>query len=78
MRAKAAAFILGLFISGAALAGGGDFPQEQEQYSVPQTKIVVVPDDNPGRDNTAIWVAVVGAAATLGAAYITVRHNRKH
>jgi hypothetical protein len=78
MRLFLATCLTSLFIAGAALAGGGNFDdQQQEQYAMPQTKVVVVPADNGGNDSTAlIWVAVVGAVGTLGAAVITTR-NRK-
>lgn len=76
MRLFLGACLASLFIAVGAQAGGGDWnDQQQEQYAVPQTKVVAVPDK--GDDNNAlIWVAVVGAVGTLGAAFITTR-NRK-
>lgn len=75
MKSFIVTLLFGLFLSTASLAGGGDWNEPQQQMAVPQSKIVVVPDKDDS--NTAIWVAVVGATATLGAAAITVRANRK-
>jgi len=73
MKNYVAAAILSICVCGTALAGGGDW-NEPPQQTVP--RVVVIPEARDS-NNTTIWVALVGAAATLGAAYITVRHNRQ-
>jgi hypothetical protein len=57
-----------------AYAGGGNFDQEQEQMSAPQSKVVVV---NPPSDNTAIYVGAAATVLAAGIGYLGVRHQRK-
>lgn len=76
MKAFLASAGLIVFLAHVVFAGGtmDEFPPQQQ--SIPQNKIVVVPTAGDN-SNTALWVALVGAGATLGAAYIGVRANRR-
>ena len=63
-----AILLVSLFLgTGAALAGGGDFDQPQQQMA--PSKIVVNVPDNGNDWTVPIAVAIITAAGGIGAAY---------
>lgn len=75
MKSFVATMLLSLCVSTTSLAGGGDWDSPQ-QMAIPQSQVVLV-SDKEGDNNTALWIALVGAMATMGAAFITVRYTKK-
>jgi hypothetical protein len=69
-------FTLGaaLVFSFSAQAGAPSFDQEQAPYTVPQTKVVVVPQSG---DNTGIYVGAFATIVAAGIGYLGVRYQRK-
>jgi len=73
MNTLAAAVIFSFFLNAGVLVMGGDLGNAPQQQTAPQTKTIVINNDN--------WVTpVMGAIATLGAAGLgvwAVRSRRK-
>ena len=63
----------GLLVASAAVSGGGDFNQPQQQMT--QTKVIVVPANNDGGSDwvVPVTVAALGVIGVIGAAYVTRR-----
>lgn len=69
-------FTLFLTISAAGISSAGQAMDPHEQRSLPQTQ-VIIQDNRGGLSWTEIIVGLLGAAGTIGAAYIGVRYHRK-